>query len=300
MNLTLNMRILVLGKHGQLGRSLKKIATKTKSKFNFVFVGREEFDLSDINCIINYFKNHRFDIIINCAAYTFVDKAESEKKLADKVNHLAVKKIAEIANNCKTKLIHISTDYVFDGESDNPYIESDETNPINVYGKTKLAGEQAIFLAMPNDAIIIRTSRVYSEFGNNFVDTILKLSKEREELNIVFDQLGNPTYANDLAMAILQIISNEKFHSFNEKTQIFHYSNKGSCNWYAFAKEVVELASINCTLIPVKTENYPTIAIRPKNTLMNKDKISKEFGVKSRDWKTSLKDCLEQIALNVV
>ncbi|SVE38673.1 uncharacterized protein METZ01_LOCUS491527, partial [marine metagenome] len=232
------MKILIIGENGQLGKSIKNVIGKKQLNDTFVFVVRDQLDLSNNHSITNYFKSHQFDVIVNCAAYTSVDKAELEIETADKINHLAVKQIAEIANHQKTKLIHISTDYVFDGESDNPYSESDKTNPINVYGKTKLAGEQAIFLAMPNNAIIIRTSWVYSEFGNNFVDTILRLGNEREEIDIVFDQLGNPTYANDLAMAILQIISNEQFYSVNKETQIFHYSNKGSCNWYDFAEEV--------------------------------------------------------------
>ena len=294
------MKILIIGENGQLGKSIKKVIGNKKSNDSYIFVGRDHLDLSNNQSIANFFKSDRFDVIVNCAAYTSVDKAELEIETADKINHLAVKQIAEIANHHKTKLIHISTDYVFDGESDNSYGESDKTNPINVYGKTKLAGEQAIFLAMSNNAIIIRTSWVYSEFGNNFVDTILRLGNEREEIDIVFDQLGNPTYANDLAMAILQIISNEQFYSVNRETQIFHYSNKGSCNWYDFAKEIIELASINCTLKPITTENYKTIAMRPKNTLMNKDKISKAFGVEIYDWKKSLKDCLDQIASNTI
>ena len=294
------MKILIIGENGQLGKSINNVIGKKKSNDSFIFVGRDKFDLSKNQSIANFFKSNRFDVIVNCAAYTSVDKAELEIETADKINHLAVKQIAEIANHQKTKLIHISTDYVFDGESDNPYSESDKTNPINVYGKTKLAGEQAIFLAMPNNAIIIRTSWVYSEFGNNFVDTILRLGNEREEIDIVFDQLGNPTYANDLAMAILQIISNEQFYSVNKETQIFHYSNKGSCNWYDFAEEVFELASINCTLKPITTENYKTIAMRPKNSQMNKDKISKAFGVEIHYWKQSLQSCLNQIALNKI
>ena len=294
------MKILVIGENGQLGKSIKNVIGKKQLNDTFIFVVRDQLDLSNNHSIANYFKSHRFDVIVNCAAYTSVDKAELEIEAADKINHLAVKQIAEIANHQKSKLIHISTDYVFDGESNNPYSEIDETNPINIYGKTKLAGEQAILLAMPTNATIIRTSWVYSEFGNNFVDTILRLGNEQEELNIVCDQLGSPTYANDLAIAILQIINNEKFYSFNTRTQIFHYSNKGSCSWYAFAKEVVELASIDCALKTITTENYKTTAMRPKNTLMNKDKISKTFGLEIYDWKKSLQDCLDKIASNTI
>jgi dTDP-4-dehydrorhamnose reductase len=191
------MIILVTGKSGQLGRSINKlINTEVKADNNlisskFIFVGREELDLSNNNSIINYFDNHdKFDIIINCAAYTAVDKAEEEQELANQVNHLSVKQLAQIAKSQDSKLIHISTDYVFDGESDKPYTEIDETNPINVYGKTKLAGEKALQALMPANAIIIRTSWVYSEYGNNFVKTMLRLGKERNELNVVSDQIG--------------------------------------------------------------------------------------------------------------
>jgi dTDP-4-dehydrorhamnose reductase len=210
------MRILVTGKNGQLGKSINKIVYTHKCKNNyqqdneFIFVGREELDLSNNSSIINYFDNHdKFDIIINCAAYTAVDKAEEEQELVNQVNHLAVKQLAGIAKEQKAKLIHISTDYVFDGESDKPYIETDKTNPINVYGKTKLAGEKVLQTVMPMNAIIIRTSWLYSEYGNNFVSTVLRLGKERDELNIVSDQIGSPTYATDLAGAILEIIKNK-------------------------------------------------------------------------------------------
>ena len=209
------MRILVTGKNGQLGRSIQKIVD-TDSKIDnnqnyddFIFVGREDLDLSSESSITHYFDNNKFDIIINCAAYTAVDKAEEEQDLANQVNHLAVKQIAQIAKNQQARLIHISTDYVFDGESEKPYIETDETSPINVYGRTKLAGEQALQEVMPTDALIIRTSWVYSEFGNNFVKTMLRLGRERDELSVVSDQIGSPTYATDLANVILKIIDDK-------------------------------------------------------------------------------------------
>jgi len=208
------MRILVTGKSGQLGRSIHKlINTKIdndQSSNDFIFVGREELDLSSEGNINHYFNNNKkFDIIINCAAYTAVDKAEEESKLASQINHLAVKKIAEIASKQEAKLIHISTDYVFDGESDKPYTETDTTNPINAYGKTKLAGEKALQDIMSTDAMIIRTSWVYSEYGNNFVKTMLRLGKERDELSVVSDQIGSPTYATDLAEVILKIVNDK-------------------------------------------------------------------------------------------
>ena len=282
------MKILVTGKNGQLGRSIYKIVNTANGDNlppnEFIFVGREELDLSNNNSIINYFDNHdKFDIIINCAAYTAVDKAEEEQELANQVNHLAVKQLANIANEQKAKLVHVSTDYVFDGESDKPYTEIDKTNPINVYGKTKLAGEKALQEIMPTNAIIIRTSWVYSEFGNNFVSTMLRLGKERDEINVVSDQIGSPTYATDLANAILEIIKSKEFREENQTTQIYHYSNEGEMSWYEFAKEIFKIAKIDCKVSPITTEQYPTPAKRPRNTLMNKAKIVEKFSIKTHD-----------------
>jgi dTDP-4-dehydrorhamnose reductase len=291
------MRILVTGKNGQLGRSIHKVISANNTETNtnqnlneFVFVGKGELDLSQEEGISNYFiNNDKFDIIINCAAYTAVDKAEEEQDLANKVNHLAVKKLAEITNNQQAKLIHISTDYVFDGESNKPYVETDKTSPINVYGKTKLAGEKALQEAMPANAIIIRTSWVYSEYGNNFVKTILRLGKERDELNIVNDQIGSPTYATDLAEAILAIINNKDYQNEENPTEIYHYSNEGEISWYDFAKEIFELADIKCSVIPVITgQHSTTLARRPKSVLMNKDKIIRKFFIETPSWKKSL------------
>ena len=291
------MRILVTGKNGQLGRSIYKIVNTANGDNlfpnEFIFVGREELDLSSESSISHYFdSNDRFDVIINCAAYTAVDKAEVEQELANQVNHLAVKQLATVANRQKAKLIYLSTDYVFDGESDKPYVEKDEANPINIYGKTKLAGEDSIQKIMPTDAIIIRTSWVYSEFGNNFVKTMLRLSKERDEINVVSDQIGSPTYATDLAGAILEIIKSKEFREENQTTQIYHYSNEGEINWYEFAKEIFKIAKVDCKVNPITTQQYPTPAQRPKNTLMNKAKIAKTFSVGISDWKESLNTCM--------
>jgi dTDP-4-dehydrorhamnose reductase len=293
------MRILVTGKSGQLGKSIQKLVnTDTRIDNNqnandFIFVGREELDLNKENNISHYFSNNdKFDIIINCAAYTQVDKAEQEVELASQINHLAVKQLASIANKQQAKLIHISTDYVFDGKSDKPYKETDATNPINVYGKTKLAGEQALKEIMPTNTIIIRTSWVYSEYGNNFVKTMLRLGKERDELSIVSDQIGSPTYATDLANTILEIVQNETFKEVDRETQVYHYSNAGKISWHNFAKEIFKLAGIQCSVSPITTEQYPTPARRPRNTLMNKDKIAKIFSVNIPDWKESLNTCV--------
>jgi len=293
------MRILVTGKNGQLGRSIYKIVnTDTKidnnqSSNEFIFVGREELDLSSESSISHYFdSNDGFDVIINCAAYTQVDKAEQEVELANQINHLAVKQLASIASKQQARLIHISTDYVFDGESDKLYTETDKTNPINVYGETKLAGERTLQEIMPTNAIIIRTSWVYSEYGNNFVKTMLRLGKERDELNVVSDQIGSPTYATDLANAILDIVQNIEFKEVGRKTQVYHYSNAGKVSWYDFAKEIFKIAKVDCKVNPITTQQYPTPAQRPKNTLMSKDKIAEIFSVNIPDWKESLNTCI--------
>jgi dTDP-4-dehydrorhamnose reductase len=295
------MRILVIGKNGQLGKSIQKIVnTDTEidnhqSLNDFIFVGREELDLRSENSIRHYFNNNKFDIIINCAAYTQVDKAEQEAELANQINHLAVKQLASIASNQQARLIHISTDYVFDGETNKPYLESDTPNPINVYGKTKLAGEQALQTVMPMNALIIRTSWIYSKYGNNFVSTMLKLGKERDELNVVSDQMGSPTYATDLADAILEIIKNKEFIKSVQATQIYHYSNEGEISWHEFAKEIFKIAEVNCKVNPITTQQYPAPAKRPKNTVINKDKIAETFSMRTRDWKESLQMCLSII-----
>ena len=293
------MRILVTGKNGQLGKSINKIVNTGNGKNNyqqdneFIFVGREEIDLSSESDINRYFdSNNKFDIIINCAAYTAVDKAEKEQELANQVNHLAVKQLANIANEQKAKSIHVSTDYVFDGESSKPYIEMDAVNPINVYGKTKLSGEKALQEAMPNNAIIIRTSWVYSEFGNNFVKTILRLGQERKELNVVNDQIGSPTYATDLAEVILKIISNKNYQNKEQSTEVYHYSNEGEISWYDFAKEIFKIAKTNCKVNPITTQQYPTPAKRPRNTLMSKDKIIEEFSLEILGWKDPINTCI--------
>jgi dTDP-4-dehydrorhamnose reductase len=292
------MRILVTGKNGQLGRSIQKtVNTDTKignnqSPNDFIFVDREELDLRSESSISHYFGNNKFDIIINCAAYTQVDRAEQEAELANQINHLAVKQLASIASNQQARLMHISTDYIFDGESNKPYLEKDTPNPINVYGKTKLAGEKALQTLMPMNALIIRTSWLYSEYGNNFVSAMLKLGKERDELRVVSDQIGSPTYAADLADAILEIIEHKKFRDAGQTTQIYHYSNEGKTSWHEFAREIFKIEKIECEVNPITSQQYPTPAKRPRNTLMNKDKIMEVFNIKISNWKSSLNTCI--------
>ena len=284
------MKVLVIGKNGQLGKSIK-INTPINECNNFSFIGRDDLDLNNSSSIRNYFEDKNFDLIINCAAFTNVDKAEEDIQTANQINHLAVAELAKIVSLKKSKLIHISTDYVFDGKSSIAYSESDKVNPINVYGKTKLNGENAILKELPNNTIIIRTSWLYSEFGNNFVDTILRLGRINNSLKVVDDQIGSPTYATDLAKAILNIIKS-RYYEENFKTRIYHFSNSGSCSWYDLAKEIFEFTATECDLIPILTSEYPTKAMRPKNTYMSNNRIISVFQVQQAHWKESLKKCL--------
>jgi len=289
------MKILVTGKNGQLGKSIHKIVTSNEKNSEFVFVGREALDLSSQDSIINYFNNNSFDIIINCAAYTAVDKAEKEVELANYINHLAISKIAEISNKHKVKLIHISTDYIFDGVSEKAYLESDNPSPLNIYGKSKLAGEVAVCAAMQKNAIIIRTSGLYSEHSNNFVDTILRKAQKFDELSVVSDQFSSPTNASDLAKVIIQIINHKKFRNHDQLTQIYHYSSCGVCSWFEFAREILELANIDCQVNPIETKDYLTAARRPKYSFLNTDKIVKGFGLEIPFWKDSLKASIDHL-----
>ena len=289
------MKVLVIGKNGQLGKSIHKIIKNKKQINNFIFIGREELDLSNSQSIHLFFRNKKFDIIINCAAYTAVDKAEKEYDLANQINNVAVRELGKIAKILNAKLIHISTDYVFDGKKIKPYLETDLTNPINIYGKTKCAGENSLKKVMLFNAIIIRTSWVYSEFGKNFLTSIIKLGKKNNELKIVSDQIGSPTYATDLASAILDIIKNKTFMQNNFPTEIYHYSNIGNISWFDFAKEIFRLTKIQFKIKPILTKNYCTLAKRPKNSVLNKSKIFNRYNVKRRLWKSSLKMCLKSV-----
>jgi len=289
--------ILITGSRGQLGSSLKQLASNYPH-YDMVFVSRTELDLSNIDSIRQFFRKHQFDLIINCAAYTAVDKAESEPELADKINHLATKCLAEIANKQNAKLIHISTDYVFNGQSTEPYSETDDVEPQSVYGLTKLLGEQALLQEMTNNAVIIRTSWVYSEFGSNFVKTMLRLGKERDSLNVVCDQIGSPTYAHDLAQAIMSIVEHPDFNERDFSSELFHYSNDGVCSWYDFAMAIFNFTSISCAISPIETKDYPTDAKRPQFSVLNKAKIKQGYGVDIPYWQDSLQLCLEQITGN--
>jgi dTDP-4-dehydrorhamnose reductase len=293
------MKILVTGKNGQLGQSIKRLLDEkcfaNLSSFSFIFTGREELNLETLESIQSYFVRNDIDIIINCAAYTKVDQAEEDQIKANLINNNAVRELAKISKKSKIKLIHISTDFVFNGHKKEPYTEDDKTSPINIYGKTKLAGELAIISTMPFNSIIIRTGWVYSEFGNNFVKTILNLATKSNTLDIVSDQIGTPTYAYDLANLILQIVGSKSFLENEKPTSIFHYSNEGKSSWYEFAKEVISISGINCHLNPINTEDYPLPAKRPKYSILSKKKISQEYALSIPHWKNALKDCLKNL-----
>jgi len=292
------MKILIIGKNGQLGKSINKIVSKSNSGDDFLFIGRDDLDLANLKSITKYLNNFKFDIVINCAAYTQVDNAENEKKIADQVNWIAIDKIASLLRMTETKLIHISTDYVFNGITSKSNKESDIPNPINHYGKSKLLGELAILKKMPRNAIIIRTSWMYSEFENNFVNTMLRLGRTNDELKVVCDEIGTPTYAHDLAKTIMKIIEGPSFMLLNQKSQIYHFSSLGSCSWFEFANEVFKIANIKCKVLPMHAKDYLSVAKRPKYSVLDKNKISMHFDIHPLNWTQSLGKCIKEIKKN--
>ncbi len=281
--------ILVTGSKGQLGSEIEALSGGYDA--TFFFTDREELDITSEEAVARFVTENHIDAIINCAAYTAVDKAESDAENADRINHLAVKYLAQAAKEHGIKLVHISTDYVFDGMNYRPYIESDPTGPKGIYGATKLAGEQVMREIDPSNSIIIRTSWVYSYFGANFVKTMLRLGKERDELGVIFDQVGTPTYAKDLAQAILDILPQLE----DENVEIYHYSNEGVLSWYDFAKEIMKMAKLECRVNPIETKQYPTPAARPHYSLLNKARIKEKFKITIPYWKDGLDDCLRRL-----
>ncbi len=264
------------------------------SMYHFHFVTKNELDITKKEEVEEFIVKNDIKIIINCAAYTAVDRAEDDQTNADTINHLAVRYLAEISNELDIRLIHISTDYVFDGKNYRPYTETDITNPINEYGRTKLEGENAMIAANPPNSIIIRTSWVYSSYGTNFVKTMLVLGKEKESLNVIYDQVGTPTYAKDLAKTILEIIQHSTLN-IQHSVEVYHYSNEGVLSWYDFAKEIMRMAKLECKINPIETKEYPTLAARPHYSLLNKAKIKNKFNLEIPYWKDSLSDCITKI-----
>lgn len=281
-------KILITGAKGQLGSELN-VLSKIYNQFEWVFTDREELDLCNLENLATELTNIKPDYIINCAAHTAVDRAESEYELSDVLNHKSVAVMANWSENNTCKLIHISTDYVFDGTAATALSESAPTGPINVYGVTKLAGEKACMEENPS-AIIIRTSWVYSSFGANFVKTMSRLMQERDTLNVVNDQIGSPTYAADLAQAIMTIIMHP-----NWEAGIFHFSNEGEISWHEFALAIQEIGGFDCDISGIPSSAYPTPAQRPQYSLLDKTKIKATFGVVVPGYKESLVKCMEQL-----
>jgi len=280
--------ILVTGANGQLGSELRQLEGQYPV-FNFVFLSREDLPLHDFEMIRAGFKTYQPVFCINCAAYTAVDKAETEKELAFQVNAEAVGILAAVCKEQDCRFIHISTDYVFDGTATKPYAPTDTTNPQSVYGASKLAGEQQAMQLNP-DTVIIRTSWVYSEFGKNFVKTMLRLMAERTEIGVVNDQVGSPTYAADLAAAILHIITSGKWYP-----GIYHFSNKGIISWYDLAVAIRDSISSDCKVNPIPTSAYPTPARRPAYSVMDSSLLAERYGIEAQPWQQSLGICLQQI-----
>ena len=283
------LNILVTGSNGQVGSEIRELSSNYS--YTFFFTDRTNIDITSKDSISSFCQTNNINIIINCAAYTAVDKAESDELNADLVNRKAVKKLALVSSELNIKLIHISTDYVFDGKNFKPYIEEFQTNPQGIYGKTKLDGENEMRDINPKNSIIIRTSWVYSSFGNNFVKTMLKLGREKETLSVIFDQVGTPSYAKDLAKVILDIIPQIN----NQKVEIYNYSNEGVLSWYDFAKEIMRMAKLDCKINPIETFQYPTPAKRPHFSLLNKAKIKNKFNIEIPYWKDGLDECLRKM-----
>lgn len=274
---------LITGCNGQLGTEIRNILGNKG-----VYLGKNELDITNTEMVENYFKlnSGKFKTIINCSAYTNVDEAEDNSEMAKKVNVIGVKNLAQT----NLPLIHISTDFVFDGLKNTPYKEEDKENPISIYGKTKLAGEKEVLKYCETYAII-RTSWLYSPYGNNFLKTMMRLGSEKERINVVFDQVGTPTYAKDLAEVVLLIADNLKTNS----KEIYNFSNEGVCSWYDFSVKIIELSNLNCKVIPIESKDYPTKAKRPAYSVLNKDKIKKTFNVEINHWEKSLENCIKEI-----
>ena len=287
------MNILVTGGNGQLGSEIKGLAL-SYTKFRLFFMDLPELDICNPDKLAVFFRENNIHTVINCAAYTAVDKAEQEAEIAEKVNSEGVLNLINAVAKVNGKLIHISTDYVFDGNSFLPYQESDEVNPIGMYGNTKRRGELAV-INSDIDAIVIRTSWLYSAYGNNFVKTMLRLGHERAELGVVFDQVGTPTNASDLAKVCLNILSIKTSEKISDKGNIYHFSNEGVASWYDFAVAIMDLGGVDCKVKPIETKEYPTPAKRPCFSVLNKSKIKKDFEIEIPFWRDSLRKCISKL-----
>ena len=284
------MNVLVTGANGQLGSEIREFV-KNKKISNFLFEDSKSLDITKPKLVKDYFEKNNINVVINCAAYTAVDKAESEVEKANQVNAFGVKNLVSALEKVEGKIIHISTDYVFNGENFTPYKENQLVNPIGVYGKTKRAGEEYVLNSVI-EGVIIRTSWVYSSYGNNFVKTMLRLGEERDSLGVIFDQIGSPTYARDLAQVCVNLLENKRI---DEKSKIYHYSNEGIASWYDFAKAIMLYGEIDCEINPIETKDYPTPAKRPSYSVLNNAKIKNDFSIEIPYWRDSLKDCIKKL-----
>jgi dTDP-4-dehydrorhamnose reductase len=290
------MNILITGSNGQLGSEIKDLVTNYKN-FNFFFMDLPELNICKLEELNTFIVDQNINTVINCAAYTAVDKAEKDEHTAQKVNSEGVLNLVNALKKVNGKLIHISTDYVFDGNHSQPYKESDPVSPVGVYGETKRAGELAV-LNSSIDALVIRTSWMYSVYGNNFLKTMLKLGHDKDELGVIFDQVGTPTNASDLAKTCLDILAYSKEANINSKGNLYHYSNEGVSSWYDFASAIMELGSLDCKVRPIETKDYPTPAKRPHYSVLNKSKIKIDFNIQIPNWRDSLDKCIEKLKSN--
>jgi dTDP-4-dehydrorhamnose reductase len=282
-----SIRVLVTGAKGQLGHSLQGQTMNLPASWNFLWTDVDELDITSAEAIESFFALKHPEFVVNCAAYTAVDKAESEPDKALFINALAPELLAAACHRHGARLIHVSTDYVFNGRKRTPYLENDPTDPQGIYGSTKLQGELRVMEQAP-DNLILRTSWLYSEYGHNFVKTMLRLGREKEEISVVNDQFGSPTYAGDLATAILELIRN----SHKVAGGVYHYCNQGITTWHTLASKVMELAGLSCKVKAITTAGYPTAAHRPEYSVLDTQRIRTAIGIDIPDWQTSLKTCL--------
>lgn len=283
--------ILVTGANGQLGSEMRRLAEKKTTSDRYIFTDVAELDITDLQALRQCMSENRITIVVNCAAYTNVDKAEDDFATADLINHKAVENLAIVCEEVGAVLIHVSTDYVFQGDGNLPCREDEPTSPLGVYGKTKLAGEQAI-VEVGCQYLIFRTAWLYSSFGNNFVKTMRRLTSEREQLSVVFDQVGTPTYAGDLAALIRHVINTGKYE---QQQGVYHFSNEGVCSWYDFAREIAALSGNVCDIRPCHSDEFPSKVKRPAFSVLDKTKVKKDFDYVIPYWKDSLIKCINEL-----